>query len=1020
MLALLIEHALRQRLMTLLAAAALLAAGWWSWQQTPVDAFPDVSTPQIKVIIKAPGMTPEEVETRIAGPVEREMLGIPNVRILRSTSKYALADVTVDFEESTDIYWARGQVDQRLRGIWGDLPAGITGGVAPLTTPLGEMYMFVVEGEQYSLAERRALLDWVIRPALRSVPGVADVNALGGHVTTFEVVPDPVRMAGLGISLEALAAALERNNQNSGAGRLVDGESVLLVRTEGAVTALADLEQIVVRADRIEPVRVVDIASVRLGSLARYGGVTRNGVGEAVQGLVLGLRGANARDVVAGVEAKLETLNDSLPEGVTLRPFYNRADLVDRAIGMIQSALFQSIVFVIVMLMVFLGDWRAALSVAVVLPLAAMATFVLMHQFGLSANLMSLGGLVIAIGMLVDGSIVVVENAVSHLSTAQAQRLPRLHLIYRAASEVAVPVTAGIGIISLVFMPLLSLQGLEGKLFRPVAMTIVFALVGSLVLGLTVIPVISAMLLRQSTGEPAVMRSLQRAYERLLEAALTRVRSVMIAAGVLLVLALVAWTQVGKTFMPTMDEGNLIVQLAKLPSISLEESLDIDLAFQQRLLSEVPEVEGVVARTGSDEIGLDPMGLNETDTFLVLAPIDQWREPDPEFLRDRIREVLADFPGVATTFTQPIQMRVDEMLTGVRGDVAVKIFGDDPAALSEAAKQIRSAVSALDGASDVYSPARDGQQFMVLAVNRLAAGRFGLDVDTLSDVIRSQLEGLEVGRIYRGDRRQPLVIRGSEKVAASPQRLTDLLLTLPDGQRVPLSTVATINVTEGPVAVTREQGSRLAHVIANVVNRDLVGFVEEAKSVVATLDLPAGVYLEWGGEFENQQRAATRLAAVVPVTLALVFLILFVTLGSVKQAGLVLGMIPLALVGGVFALAVSGEYLSVPASVGFIALLGIAVMNGVVLMTHFNYLLARGVPLERVVREGAARRLRPVLTTATITAVGLVPLVFASGPGAEVQRPLAIVVIGGVLSSTLLTLVMLPLLYRWLHRKEAQ
>lgn len=1020
MLARIVEFALTQRLLVMLGAALVLSGGWWAYQSTPIDAFPDVSTPQIKVIIKAPGMTPVEVETRITGPIEREMLGIQRVSLLRSTTKYALTDVTVDFEEGTDIHWARNQVDQRLRGIWGDLPEGIEGGVAPLTTPLGEMYMFSLESDVLSLEERRTLLDWTIRPALRAVPGVADVNSLGGRVVSYEVVPDPIRMAGLGITLEKLAAALTSNNRNDGAGRLVSGEEVILVRSEGAVKTLEDLRGIVVRAHPIEPVRVGDIATVRLGSLSRYGGVTKNGERETVQGLVLGLRGANAREVVAGVEARLEVLRQSLPESLTIRTFYNRADLVDRAIGMIQSALVQSIALVILLLMIFLGDWRGSLAVAAVLPLAAMATFILMRQFGMSANLMSLGGLVIAIGLLVDASIVVVENAVSLLSTPQAQRLPRLHVVYRAASEVAVPVTAGVAIICLVFLPLLTLQGLEGKLFSPVAMTIVFALISALVLSLTAIPVLGSWLLRPQHGEQKLTRWLQQLYSSVLDKALAGSRWVLLAAIGLLIAAALAFTQIGKTFMPTMDEGNIIVQLAKLPSISLEESLALDMSFQRRLLAEVPEVTGVVARAGSDEIGLDPMGLNETDSFLELKPRDEWRVPDPDWLRDRIREVLQDFPGVTSAFTQPIQMRVDEMLTGVRGDLAIKVFGDDSGATNTAARQIREVVAGIEGAAEVYVPAPDGQRYLVFDIDRLAAGRLGLSVASIADVLRSQLEGMQVGTVYQGERRQPLMVRASRERTMSAEQLAATLITLDNGRRVPLGSVVSASEVEGPVVISRDQGSRLVPVIANVTGRDLVGFVEEAQAAVASLELPTGVYLEWGGEFENQQRASARLLAVVPVTLALVFLILFVTLGSVQQALLVLGMIPLAMVGGVFALAMTGEYLSVPASVGFIALLGIAVMNGVMLITHFNYLMLRGIPIEQVVREGALRRLRPVLTTASITAVGLVPLTFASGPGAEVQRPLAIVVIGGVITSTLLTLVVLPVLYRRLYLRGAQ
>ncbi|MBB4210740.1 cobalt-zinc-cadmium resistance protein CzcA [Rhodothalassium salexigens DSM 2132] len=1020
MLTRLVQFSLTQRLLLMLLAGALLAGGWWSYRNTPIDAYPDVSTPQIKIIMKAPGMTPEEVEERITGPLEREMLGIPRVNLLRSTTKYALADITIDFTEGTDIYWARTRVEERLTGIRGDLPAGVEGGVAPLTTPLGEMFMFTIQGGDLSLTERRTLLDWVIRPALRGVKGVADVNALGGKAVTYEVSPIPARMEGTGTTYAELRAALAANNRNDGAGRIDDGEETLLVRTQGAVTTLEDIRRIVIRADPAEPLRVGDVADVRFGHLTRYGGVTRDGVGEAVEGLVLGLRGANAREVVAGVEAQLETLQQSLPDGVEIRVFYNRGDLVERAVGMITEALLEAVVLVILLLMVFLGDWRAALTVALVLPLAAMATFILMHTVGLSANLMSLGGLAIAIGLLVDAAIVVVENSATKLRDQGQSGLPRLHLLYRAATEVAAPVTAGIGIIIVVFLPLLSLQGLEGKLFRPVAITIVFALASALVLALTVIPVVGSFLLRPGGRDPWLVRRLHALYRPSLRLALGHGRLVIGGALGLLAVAGLLFTQVGKTFMPTMDEGNLIVQLQKQPSITLDQSLDIDLSFQRALLAEVPEVTGTVARTGSDEIGLDPMGLNETDTFLELAPRDQWTVASKDALIDRIRTLLDRFPGVATTFTQPIQMRVDEMLTGVRGDLAIKIFGDDPAALSRVAQRVVDVVAQVPGAADVYTPTQEGQQYLRLTIDRMAAGRLGLGVDQVADVLRAQLEGLDVGTIYLGNRRLPMQIKTGGDMATSPVRLESLRITLPDHRAVPLGRIVAIERVEGPVAIARERGSRLAYAIANVSGRDLVGFVEDAQAAVASqVDLPTGYYLEWGGEFENQQRAAKRLMVVVPIALGLIFLILFSTLGSVRQAVLVLSNIPLALVGGVVALAITGEYLSVPASVGFIALLGIAVMNGVVMITHFNHLADRGWSLDRLVQEGAERRLRPVLMTASITAFGLIPLALASGPGSEVQRPLAIVVIGGVISSTLLTLIILPILYRRFGVKTA-
>ncbi len=1015
MLARLIQFSLTQRLLMLLAIVLLGGGGWFAFQNTPIDAFPDVSTTQVKVIIKAPGMTPEEVEARITAPVEVELLGIPNLHMLRSVAKYALTDITVDFAEGTDIYWARQQVAERLSGVWEDLPADISGGMAPMTTPLGEMFMFTVEGGGLSLTEHRDLLDWVIRPALRTVPGVADVNALGGLARTFEVVPDAARMMARGISLEMLQRTLQQNNRNDGAGRLNDGEEVLLVRTEGSIRTLEDVAAIVVRPDPKQPVRIGEVAEIRTGSLTRYGAVTHDGRGEVVQGLVLGLRGANARELVAGLHSKLDELRPGLPEGVEIKVFYDRGQLVEQAVGTVTKALGEAIILVLILLLLFLGGWRAALTVALVLPLAAMVTFILMYFFGMSANLMSLGGLAIAIGILVDAAVVVVENIVSHLARQrERERLPRLHLIYRAVREVSIPVTSGILIIIIVFLPLLTLQGLEGKLFAPVALTIVFALSGSLLLSLTVMPVLASFLLgKVSHEEPWLVRKLLKIYTPLLDWSLNHSRIVLGVALAAMLAAAGLYTQIGKTFMPTMDEGDMIVQLEKLPSISLEQSIAIDMQFQKALMERVPEVTGVVSRTGSDELGLDPMGLNETDSFLILKPREEWTVPDKDALADSIREVITDFPGVSFAFTQPIQMRVDEMLTGVRGDLAIKVFGDNQEQLNRATDAIVNIVRQIPGAEEVYSPRNEGAQYLRLVVDRLAAGRMGLDVNTLEDTLRAQVEGLRLGTVYQGNRRIPLVIKGPASLRDSPADFAGQSIVLADGRRVQLADIVHLERTEGPVSANRENGHRMAVVIANVSGRDLVGFVDEAKQRVAKqYALPTGYYLEWGGQFENQQRAAQRLSIVVPVALGLIFLILFSTFRSVRQAALVLSNIPFAMIGGVVALWLTGEYLSVPASVGFIALLGIAVLNGVVMVTWFNQLIALGHPVGSVVVEGAKRRLRPVMMTASIAAFGLVPLLFATGPGSEIQRPLAIVVIGGLVSSTLLTLVILPILYR--------
>jgi len=1013
MLSRLVEFALTQRLLVSVLTLLLVGAGIVSFRELPIDAFPDVSSTQVKIIMKAPGMTPEEVEARIVTPIELEMLGIANQRMLRSISKYAIADITIDFNDGTDIYWARQQVAERLSNAMRDLPGGASGGLAPITTPLGEMFMFTVEGEGISLEQRRTILDWTIRPALRTLPGVADVNSLGGLARSFEVVPDHTALAARGLSMQQLQEALEANNRNDGAGRLSDGDESLLVRAEGGIKTLQDVGNIVVTSPGNNPIRVSDIAQVRIGSLTRYGVVTMDGKSEAVEGLVLGLRGANAQKVVDGVRKKLAELAPTLPQGVTTKVFYDRGSLVKRAVGTVTKALTEAIVLVVILLVLFLGNLRAALVVALTLPLAVLITFIMMQKFGMSANLMSLGGLAIALGMLVDGAVVVVENVISHLGERRPH-IPHLHVIYRAVKEVITPVAAGVAIIIIVFLPLMTLQGLEGKLFIPVALTIVFALAGSLLLSLTVIPMLASYMLKTASHEePWLVRKAQALYSPLLGKALANERKVLGTAVAMLAVTAAVYTFIGKTFMPEMDEGDIIMQTAKLPSINLTQTANIDQRVQAAILKAVPEVKSIVSRAGADELGLDPMGLNETDNFLVLKPQEEWRAPDKNAIIDDIRKVMGDFPGLEYSFTQPIAMRVSEMLTGSRGDVAIKIFGTDIAKLSELSEQMVTVIEGIKGSEDAYTVKNNGVQYYRVVIDRLAAGRLGLSVDDISNSLRTQVEGRLLGTVIEEGRRTPLLVRGDAEVQQSPALFAALTLPLANGQSVPLAVVARLERTDGPVKVDRENGQRMVVIQSNVRGRDLVGFVDEAKAAVAAqIQLPEGYRITWGGQFENQQRAAARLAVVVPIALGLIFLLLFATFGSVRQAALVLTNIPFALIGGVFALWISGESLSVPASVGFIALLGIAVLNGVVMVSYFNQLYSEGMDITRVITEGAKRRLRPVLMTASITLFGLLPLLFANGPGSEIQKPLAIVVIGGLISSTALTLIMLPILYR--------
>ena len=1007
----LIRFALSQRILITLLIILLSGAGFYAAKNIPIDAFPEVSPTQVKIIVKANGMTPEEVESRITAPIEVELLGIPHQTMLRSLAKYALTDITVDFEEGTDIFWARQQIAERLNTLWGDLPDGVEGGIAPMTTPLGEMFMFAIEGGDLTLMERRSLLDWVIRPALRTVPGVADVNALGGLVRSFEVSPDNTRMSARSIGINQLIEALQKNNRNDGAGRLTEGEEALIVRAEGRIKSLDDVRSIVIDQDHGSPITVGDVADIKIGALTRYGAVTKDGKGEAVTGLVLSLRGANARQTVINIEKKLAEISPGFPEGVTIDVFYNRGNLVNKAVNTVSKALVEAIILVVILLILFLGNLRAALTVACSLPLAAMVTFILMKSIDMSANLMSLGGLVIAIGMLVDSAIVVVENIITHLTDKEkAGRLPRLHIIYRAVKEVSAPVISGTLIIIIVFLPLLTLQGLEGKLFTPVALTIVFALGGALFLSLTVIPVLSSYLLKDiSQEEPWLPRQLQKLYQPILIWSLNNAKKVFITAVSLLVVTVFIFTQIGSTFMPTLDEGDIIVQLEKLPSITLEQTVELDTQVQKNLLENIPEIISVVARVGTDELGLDPMSLNDTDTFLILKPKDQWRMSSKEQLIEEIRKVMAQTPGIAFGFTQPIEMRVSEMLTGTRGDVAVKLFGHDLDVLNAKAEEIETTLKTITGAIDVLVSENEGMQFLQLTIDRQAAGRLGLSSESIQTMLRAQIEGLDIGIVQEGIKRTPLILRG----VSNSSNFENLQLTLPDGGHVPITAVAKITRAEGVVSIDRERGQRFVVIQSNVEGRDLVGFVDEARQLVAEkVKLPTGYHVEFGGQFENQQRAAARLGLVIPISLGLIFLLLFSTFGSVKQASLILSNIPLAMIGGVFALWISGEYLSVPASVGFIALLGIAVLNGVVMVSYFNQLRATGMDLAEVVFTGSTRRLRPVMMTASTAAFGLLPLIFATGPGSEIQRPLAIVVIGGLVSSTFLTLILLPILYQ--------
>lgn len=1012
----LISFALTQRILVFVAMIMLIGAGYTAFTKLPFDAFPEVSSPQVKIIMKAPGMTPEEVESRIIAPIETEMLGIPNKKLLRSTAKYGIADITIDFNEGTDIYWARAQISEQLNGMMSTLPPTANGGLAPITTPLGEIFMFTVEGN-LTAAEKRTLLDWTIRPAIRTIPGVADLNSLGGEVKSFLIKPNYSMLGTLGISVKEVEEALRFNNKNDGAGRIHEGEEAFLVRSEGSIKTLDDIRAIVLRNAEGRIVRIGDVATVEIDKLTRNGVVTKNGTGEAVAGMVLSLKGANARDVTEQIKEKLSEIK--LPAGASLDVYYDRSNLVNKSIWTVSKALIEAIVLVVILLLLFLGDIRAAITVAIMVPMAVLVTFILIRQFGMSANLMSLGGLTIAIGMLVDSGVVVVENIIAHLGQSHNKNLPKLNIIYRATKEVATPVVSGILIIAVVFLPLVTLEGIEGKMFMPVALTIIFALLASLILSMTMIPVLSSYILKvEEDHESWIVRKLMGVYSPALDWALANSKKVTLGALGALVLTGVLYTQIGKTFMPVLDEGDVVITAETIPSVNLDASKAIILRFQKEMMAKIPEIKTIVARSGSDELGLDPMGLGQSDVFFVLKPMEEWRVQDKEWLLGEMRLIADNFPGITFTFGQPIEMRISEMLTGVRGDIAIKIFGTDLDKLNQIAGQIQAILEKTPGGIDAFTPINEGMQYLKIDIDRLAVGKFGLNVDEVQELLKTALEGSQIGIVLEEGRRSPILVRGETTFRDSVSAFSQMLIALPNGTSVPLSALAKIERIEGPVLINRESGMRMSVVRSNVEGRDLVGFVEEARAkVLAEVELPDGYYMKWGGEFENQQRAAERLSIVVPIAISFIFIILFITFSSMRQAGLVLTNIPFAMIGGVVALWISGEYLSVPASVGFIALMGIAVLNGVVMLTYFNQLRALGHPVAMVVVEGAKRRLRPVMMTASIAAFGLVPLLFATGPGSEIQKPLAIVVIGGLITSTLLTLILLPIFYRWLESK---
>ncbi|MFP6293919.1 efflux RND transporter permease subunit [Helicobacter pylori] len=1015
MLASIIEFSLRQRVIVIVGAILILFFGTYSFIHTPVDAFPDISPTQVKIILKLPGSSPEEMENNIVRPLELELLGLKGQKSLRSVSKYSISDITIDFDDSVDIYLARNIVNERLSSVMKDLPVGVEGGMAPIVTPLSDIFMFTIDGNITEI-EKRQLLDFVIRPQLRMISGVADVNSIGGFSRAFVIVPDFNDMARLGVSISDLESAVRVNLRNSGAGRVDRDGETFLVKIQTASLSLEDIGKITVSTN-LGHLHIKDFAKVISQSRTRLGFVTKDGVGETTEGLVLSLKDANTKEIITQVYQKLEELKPFLPSGVSINVFYDRSEFTQKAIATVSKTLIEAVVLIIITLFLFLGNLRASVAVGVILPLSLSVAFIFIKLSDLTLNLMSLGGLVIAIGMLIDSAVVVVENAFEKLSANT--KTTKLHAIYRSCKEIAVSVVSGVVIIMVFFVPILTLQGLEGKMFRPLAQSIVYALLGTLVLSITIIPVVSSLVLKATPhSETFLTRFLNRIYAPLLEFFVHNPKKVILGAFVFLIASLSLFPFVGKNFMPALDEGDVVLSVETTPSISLDQSKDLMLNIESAIKKHVKEVKSIVARTGSDELGLDLGGLNQTDTFISFIPKKEWSVKTKDELLEKIMDSLKDFKGINFSFTQPIEMRISEMLTGVRGDLAVKIFGDDISELNKLSFKIAQALKGIKGSSEVLTTLNEGVNYLYVTPNKEAMADVGISSDEFSKFLKSALEGLVVDVIPTGISRTPVMIRQESDFASSITKIKSLALTSKYGVLVPITSIAKIEEVDGPVSVVRENSMRMSVVRSNVVGRDLNSFVEEAKKVITqNIKLPPSYYITYGGQFENQQRANKRLSTVIPLSILAIFFILFFTFKSIPLALLILLNIPFAVTGGLIALFAVGEYISVPASVGFIALFGIAVLNGVVMIGYFKELLLQGKSVEECVLLGAKRRLRPVLMTACIAGLGLLPLLFSHSVGSEVQKPLAIVVLGGLVTSSALTLLLLPPMFMLIAKK---
>lgn len=1013
----LVEAALRGRVLVLIAAVLVTGLGIFSFRNLPIDAVPDITNVQVQILTRTAPLGPVEVERYVTFPIEAAMSGLPDIEEIRSVSRFGLSAVTVVFKDEVNVYFARQLVSERLPAAREAIPPGFGNPeLGPVTTGLGEVYQFVVRGP-YSLMQLKEILEWQIAYRLRSVPGVTEVSGEGGFEKQYQVVIDPAKLVSYRLSIDQVFHALEENNAIGGGGYIEKNGEAYLVRGEGLVEDQQAIGSIVVATSpEGVPVTIHQLGTVRIGAPPRIGAATRNGEGEAVIAMTLMLKGANARAVAEGVKTELDRMLPSLPPGVTIEPFYDRAALVNQVIHTVAKNLTEGGLLVIAVLFLVLGNWRGGLIVAAAIPLSMLVAFTGMVYAGISGNLMSLGA--IDFGLIVDGAVVMIENIIRQKATARGR--DHLSVVHAAAVEVARPIAFAVGIIIMVYVPILTLQGVEGKMFRPMAYTVIFALVGSLVLSLTVIPVLASFFLRAEVGEheTLLLRGARRLYTPLLDRVMAHPGSTTTAAAAVLAVALALAPFMGSEFVPRLDEGDLTLQAWRLPSIALDESLRSTLRIE-RVLKQFPEVTSVVSRTGTPDVATDVMGMELSDIFVGLRPRDEWTTAgSKEALVERMATALAEeVPGVGVGFTQPIEMRFNELISGVRSDIGLKIFGDDLEVLKERGDAAARVLAAIPGARDVKVEQVAGLPVVRVKINRERIARYGINAADVLAAIEAAGAGRTVGKVFEGQRRFDLVVRIESAASDGVAAYANLPVAAPNGSLIPLGQLAEIVVEEGPAQVSRERISRRLVVECNVRGRDLGSFVDEAqRELAAKVPLPPGYYYEWGGQFENLRAARARLAVAVPATLLLIFVILFMTFNAAKPALLIFLNVPMAATGGIFALALRGMPFSISAGVGFIALFGVAVLNGVVLMSYVLQIRREGLSGPSAARRAAEIRLRPVLMTALVASLGFVPMALSTSPGAEVQRPLATVVIGGLVTSTALTLLVLPALYAWLER----